>query len=241
MPSDPLAGLRPPTPEPRDEPAPKPPGQRVLPDEASPGGLAIARALLLHTPDRVDSTSWFGRAATWVLLAVWGAWFVVQPWDAESIGQSFLHRPDLVFHEAGHILFGFFGDWVMFAGGSVMQCLVPAVLIGYFVFVQRQPFSAAVCLWWLGQNAVDLAPYIGDARALAMPLVGEWSEEIVSLRAARHDWRNILAPLGWLEHDRSLGAAAGTLGRAVMVGALGWGAALLRLQWSRRDDGFGDR
>jgi len=33
---------------------------------------------------------------------------------------------------------------------------------------RRDRFGAAVAVWWAGQNLVDLAPYINDARALQL-------------------------------------------------------------------------
>ena len=40
-----------------------------------------------------------------------------------------------------------------------------------FLFREGNAFGAAVGLWWLGQSLMDLAPYINDARALALPLL----------------------------------------------------------------------
>jgi hypothetical protein len=45
----------------------------------------------------------------------------------------------------------------------------------FFVLLvkMRDPFGAAVALLWLGENFVDIAPYIGDARAGQLPLLGD--------------------------------------------------------------------
>jgi hypothetical protein len=101
------------------------------------------------------------------------------------------------------------------------------------VFKQHQPFSAAVCLWWCGQNFIDVAPYIADARALSLPLIGEWSDEMVDARAFRHDWHNILGSIGWLAHDRSLAALAKLTGVSLMLLSWIWGGLLLRMQYAR--------
>jgi hypothetical protein len=84
---------------------------------------------------------------------------------------SFLHLPDLVFHEAGHLIFGVFGRFMSVLGGSLLQFLIPVVAAVAFVR-QEEKFSAAVCAWWAGQNLVDLAPYIADARSLRLVLLG---------------------------------------------------------------------
>ena len=36
----------------------------------------------------------------------------------------------------------------------------------------RDAFGASLALWWFGQSMMDCAPYIGDARALQLPLLG---------------------------------------------------------------------
>ncbi|MFP5305132.1 MAG: zinc ribbon domain-containing protein, partial [Gammaproteobacteria bacterium] len=149
-----------------------------------------------------------------------------------AVWQSFLHNVDLPFHEFGHVLFRPFGEWMMYLGGSLFQCLLPLLLAGYFVFRQGQPFSAAVCLWWCGQNFIDVAPYIGDARALALPLIGEFSEEAVDLRAFRHDWHNVLGALGWLNYDQRLAALAKGSGVLLMLLSWVWGGLLLRIQYA---------
>ncbi len=45
----------------------------------------------------------------------------------------FLNRVDLVFHEAGHVIFGFFGEFIGILGG-IMQVLIPAIVVVYSFF-----------------------------------------------------------------------------------------------------------
>jgi hypothetical protein len=40
---------------------------------------------------------------------------------------AFLHGVNLVFHEAGHVIFGFLGEFIAVAGGSLNQVLIPAI------------------------------------------------------------------------------------------------------------------
>ena len=40
---------------------------------------------------------------------------------------NFLHLIDLVFHEAGHVIFAFFGRFIAVLGGSLNQVLIPAL------------------------------------------------------------------------------------------------------------------
>jgi hypothetical protein len=162
-----------------------------------------------------------GRALLLAGLVVWTWRFARAPMGAGAM-DSVLHLPNLVFHEAGHVILGVFGHVIGALGGSVFQFAVPLVLAAAFLR-QRDPFGASVCTWWAGQNLLDLAPYIADARSLQMVLLGGRTGAEVE----GHDWEYILGQLGWLHMDRTLGLAAHRLGLLIMIGALVWGATLL--------------
>jgi len=150
------------------------------------------------------------------LLAWWTVGFAVHPLDGEFVGASFLHLINLPFHEAGHILFSPFGTFMTAFGGSLLQVLIPMVCV--ISFARRDDwFAAAVCSWWAGQNLIDLAPYIADARALQLVLLGGRTGAEVE----GHDWEAILTSLGWLRFDRTLGYTAHCLGTLTMVSAIG--------------------
>jgi hypothetical protein len=206
-----------------------------LPPLAIVADLSPAQRLwraLWYVPETVDAASFYGRCAALALSVAWGIWCLRQPWQTGTIGMSFLHNIDLPFHEFGHVLFRPFGTWMMFLGGSLFQCLLPLLLGAVFIVQQRQPFSAATCLWWAGENLLDVAPYIGDARSLSLQLIGEATEEIAKARAERHDWHNILGMIGALDHDHALAQTAWTLGASFMLLAWTWGALLL---WRQRE------
>ncbi len=135
---------------------------------------------------------------------------------------SVLHLPNLVFHEAGHVLFGLFGRFMTVLGGSLFQFALPLGLAIAFV-TQRNPFGAAVCTWWAGENLLDVAPYIADARALKLVLLGGRTGAEVQ----GHDWEYLLARLGWMRFDQAIGVGAHRLGLLIMIGALIWGAVYL--------------
>jgi len=66
---------------------------------------------------------------------------------------SLLHLVNLPFHEAGHVIFGLFGNqFLMFLGGMLGQLLMPMVCAGVFLLQQRDVFAAAVALWWFSEN-----------------------------------------------------------------------------------------
>jgi hypothetical protein len=149
-------------------------------------------------------------------LAVWTISFAQTPLSAD-VNESFLHLPNLVFHEAGHLIFSPFGRFMTVLGGSLLQCLIPVVAAVAFIR-QEDQFSAAICAWWAGQNLVDLAPYIADARALQMVLLGGKTGAEVE----GHDWEYILTQLRVTHLDHGIGMTAYTLGIAIMIGALAY-------------------
>jgi hypothetical protein len=158
-----------------------------------------------------------GRVALLLVLTAWTWGFVTHPLSADVTAGSFLHMINLPFHEAGHILFAPFGDFMTSLGGSLLQVAIPLVCL--VAFARREDwFAAAVCLWWAGQNLVDLGPYIADARALQLVLLGGRTGAEVE----GHDWEAILSTLGWLHLDRRLGLAAHWIGSLTMIGGLIW-------------------
>ena len=122
---------------------------------------------------------------------------------ADSGLLAFVHLIDLVFHEAGHVIFGFFGRFLGMLGGSLNQVLIPAVCTGYFLW-HRQLASAAVMLFWVGESLADVAIYVADGRDMALPLLAE---------GLTHDWN-------WILSELSLRNQAAPIGRAVFAVAV---------------------
>lgn len=150
--------------------------------------------------------------------------FVRLPLDGSG-ELGFLHLPNLVFHEAGHIILSPFGRFVGVLGGSLMQVLIPAVCAVTF-FKQENAFGAAVCTWWAGQNLIDLAPYIADARRLQLVLLGGFTGQEVE----GHDWEYLLTTVGWLRYDVTLGRASQAVGALTMTGGVLWAAVIAGLR-----------
>src|SRR4051812_24863367 len=83
-------------------------------------------------PDPTRNVVRVARAAGLVILIAW-TWQFARLGVSEAVGASMLHMPDLVFHEAGHVIFGFFGRFLTVLGGSLLQCLVPIILAVAFL------------------------------------------------------------------------------------------------------------
>jgi hypothetical protein len=140
------------------------------------------------------------------LVAIYGVVRAVSPST-----YRFLDRVDLVFHEAGHVIFGFFGEFIGILGASLMQVLIPAVVVAYF-FMHRQPYSAAVTLFWVAQSLFNVSVYAKDARARALPLLGD--------DISAHDWYNMLSRLHLLSRDQAIGNLIYTLGLLALAASV---------------------
>lgn len=170
-------------------------------------------------------TKW-SRVALLAGLAYWTWQFAKTPLSADAM-DSFLHLPDLIFHEAGHFIFAPFGRFMSVLGGSLLQFLIPVIAaIAFLRQEERQLFGAAICIWWAGQNLIDLAPYIGDSRSLQLVLLGGRTGAEVE----GHDWEYILTQLGLLHRDQAIGRVVHALGVITMVGSLIFAATTLRRQ-----------
>jgi hypothetical protein len=194
--------------------------------------LAGLKAFLLPAEEKVNPVYFAGRVLVYVLLLVWGYRFITHTWRSDYVMESFMHNINLPFHEAGHLLFSPFGRFMHVLGGSLMQLLMPLVCLGAFLFPNRNAFAASAALWWFAENLMDLAPYIGDARAGELPLLGGVTGADVE---DYHDWEYLLTRLGWLYSDQKIAAAAYMAGRWLMVLAFVWGAVLLSRQYRNLD------
>lgn len=195
----------------------------ALGDEPDAPPLLERAVAVLMDEERADSATLYGRVVLLIALLGWTWTFASASVASNAAGESWLHLPDLVFHEAGHVLFLPLGAFMTTLGGSLTQLIVPASLMVVFLTRHRDPFGAAVSCWWLGQNLIDLAPYIDDARNLQLVLLGGKTGAEVE----GHDWERILMTLGWLHLDHTLGRLAQAAGVFIMLAACVWAALLL--------------
>lgn len=145
-------------------------------------------------------------------IAIIGIYGVICAMDPGSF--RFLDRVDLIFHEAGHVIFGIFGEFIGVLGGTLMQLLIPAVITIYF-YVTQQTYSAAVTLFWVAQNLFNVSVYVKDARVQALPLLG--GEDAI------HDWNDILGRLHLLNWDQVVGNVIYAAGLVVLWVSVAWG------------------
>jgi len=107
-------------------------------------------------------------------------------------------------------------------GGSLLQVLVPIICGVAFLTTSWDPLAAAVMGWWAGENLLDVAIYINDARALQLTLIGGHTGAEVD----GHDWEHILTMTNALHLDHRLAAITQFAGAALMIGCLVWAAVV---------------
>jgi hypothetical protein len=123
----------------------------------------------------------------------------------------FLDRVNLIFHEAGHFFFGWFGYTIGILGGTLGELLVP-LLLGIYFWWHRQTAAVAFCAFWLFENFLYIGTYMADARRLSLPLVG----------TGDHDWEILFGQWGVLHLDQAIGGWTRRLGWLGMIASMPW-------------------
>ena len=132
-------------------------------------------------------------------------------WASRDGWIPLLDSANLAFHEAGHPIVGAFSDRLMVYGGTLFQLALPAVVAIHFAR-RGEPAGLAMAVVWLGENLLNVARYMADARAQELPLVG----------GGEHDWTEIFLRWGVLAKDVKIAGFTRWLGVALMVGAVVW-------------------
>jgi len=106
---------------------------------------------------------------------------------------------------------------------------MPLICLAVFLIKTRDTFAASFALWWTGENFMDLAPYIDDARSLTLPLLGGNTGQTSPY--GFHDWEFILKETNLLRYDHVLANLAYSLGTVLMICAFAWGGYILFKQY----------
>lgn len=187
------------------------------------------RESLLDVPDEVPSAYVYARAALLALITWYGVKLARMDIPSWEMAGSLIHLPMVPIHEFGHILFRPFGEFMTNLGGALLQCALPLVFGGILLVKQRDPFGAAVMLWWSGVAVMDTAPYVYDAfQPQHILLTGRTGD------TGAHDFIDVLGDLGLLMKAQAVGRGVHAFGAVVMVFALAWGAAVVWRQYGRR-------
>ena len=137
-------------------------------------------------------------------------------------GFLFIDTANMVVHEGGHALYGWFGATIGLWGGTLLQWQVPFFLACYF-FYHRQFASFIFCAFFFFENWIYTATYMADARAMVLPLVTIGDPE-----NAKHDWNTIFGGLGILNYDTTVAGIVRFIGWAGMLACTAWLASRLK-------------
>ncbi len=182
-------------------------------------------ASLLYVGNLLGQPKYYSYLLIYICFFVWGWSFILADLKSPELNASFMHTINLVFHEAGHVIFRLAGNFMAVLGGSLLQLIVPLAVMLMFIFKHRDNFAASIGLWWLAQSMMDLVPYISDARAQEMWLLGGVrGKDLPGI----HDWNNILSRLGMLEYDQAIATVIMFLAIGLMLLSFLWGALLLK-------------
>lgn len=121
---------------------------------------------------------------------------------------------NVAIHEAGHSVFGIFGDTMGLWGGTIGQ-LLPPIIAAIFFWWQKSLVSVAVVLLWFFENFFMIAGYMATARSEGPVVMGVTGIGI-------HDWWMILVRWRALQYDTTI---------AAIVRAVGWLGISSMLIW----------
>jgi hypothetical protein len=125
-------------------------------------------------------------------------------------------RVNLVFHEAGHWIFGITGNRTLtILGGSFNQVLVPLIVCFTF-WRNRDATGMGFGLVWMFMNFLEVGRYMADARKPVLPLIGGMDPY------GSHDWINLFNRWDLWSYDTAIAKLTWTLGWLGIVGTVLW-------------------
>ena len=147
-----------------------------------------------------------------IFAALASLYFLWCAFDPESA--YFMHLIHLPIHEAGHVFFRIFGEFIGVAGGSLFQIIVPAVFFGYFIY-HRKTFSASIVLFWVGQSFLDVYVYASDAVVMQLPLLSG----LTGAEGGFHDWNYLLTETNLLDSTKLIAKMLRFTGTILIIAA----------------------
>lgn len=181
------------------------------------------------TPGFFDSARGWAAGRWWwwrALLLLFFGWDGIQHLRDPDAGGVFAGITFGV-HEFGHLLFAFLGEFMAVLGGSLNQLLIP-IGAAALMYHYRDYFGIAIAGTWLSSSLLDLARYIGDARAQELDLVGFGEDP-------QHDWTWLLTQLHALPQDLRIAGGVRFAALLLLLGSLLFGVWIC-LQMGRRPE-----
>ena len=180
----------------------------------APGGGEARASIADEMVFLSEEAEWkaVSRRALVAWLIGYGLFLVYAARDTE--GFLAIDHVNLVFHEAGHMFFSWFGHTIMVLGGTLGELLVP-LGVGVYFLLRGETAGVAFASFWFFENFLYIGTYMADARAMALPLVGTGE-------GLDHDWNFLFNHWGVLMKDQSIAATTRWLGWCGMLATMGW-------------------
>ena len=171
----------------------------------------------------IEEAAQWCRGRNWIYRAPLIAYFayVFVRHLLDPLYGSIIGGLNLGIHELGHLVFGFLGQTISVAGGTIAQLGVPIFAIFNFYW-QRDYFAIALSFGWLSTNFFNIATYVADARAQSLALVS------IGGGPACHDWEYMLGRMNMLSFDTAIAGIIRALAVLSMLVCLIAGVWLLR-------------
>ena len=174
----------------------------------------------------VKKERFFIELIIFILLVIWSLDFLaISPSETNHVNwiYGFLDKVNLAFHEAGHIFLMWAGTFMHAFGGTLLQCLIPLIIMRQFL-KQKDNYEASLIFWWLGQNFIDISIYIYDAKARTLPLLGGITGQE---NPETHDWYVLLNLMNSLDNYAVIAGTVNTFGKFFIILSLIWMGKIL--------------
>jgi hypothetical protein len=169
------------------------------------------------------------QAVSRVALAAWCVFYALVLWSvARARLTPFFDVFWVPIHEGGHVLFGWFGEWMGVAGGTLLPLLAAGGLLIHFAW-RGHTTGTAFCAFFLFENLIGVSVYMADARAIALDYVsigGADGDDAI------HDWQYMFTRFGVLHLDTTIAAAVRAASWLGMLASVAW---LVWMHFKTRD------
>jgi len=174
--------------------------------------MKIFKDLLISAIDRYKDQAWYFYIPVTILISIFAINKIINPDFWGTPLSDFI----LGTHEAGHLLFSYFGRFITILGGSLLEIILPVSCVIYFC-LKRRYYDAGFCLVWLAYCLFEIGTYMADAQKLVLPLLTDG----FSAKTASHDWLNLFSMMGILDMSLAIANFVRICGYFVLFNSLG--------------------
>ncbi|MFH1454581.1 MAG: hypothetical protein ABIH00_11480 [Armatimonadota bacterium] len=148
---------------------------------------------------------WYGYIALLIFMVI-----LAIPYFTKKIHFGLLDYVNLPFHEAGHFVFGIFGEFIGALGGTLGQLIFPVGFSIYFLLFRRDYAAGIFSLFWVSENLINISIYMADAQTQSLSLFG----------GNVHDWAYLCAEMKLITKIPAIAKFVRFLGSAGMIGSI---------------------